>query len=157
MRGKVKADYQTAEKIRITPAYAGKRQDRGPRRRYSRDHPRLCGEKLSAKSAPHLDVGITPAYAGKRLISSISAPPRQDHPRLCGEKGDVDLEWVEKTGSPPPMRGKAVILHRRDRSTGITPAYAGKRHAYYKDISKPKDHPRLCGEKQGDVACCEVR
>ena len=29
----------------------------------------------------------------------------------------------------------------------ITPAYAGKRHAYYKGVSKPKDHPRLCGEK----------
>ena len=45
------------------------------------------------------------------------------------------------------MRGKVVCLCNMKRVIGITPAYAGKRHAYYKGISRPKDHPRLCGEK----------
>ena len=51
--------------------------------------------------------GITPAYAGKSTQRAWTYGHGGDHPRLCGEKGDVDLEWVEKTGSPPPMRGKA--------------------------------------------------
>ena len=48
----------------------------------------MRGKDYNALQAK-LDAGITPAYAGK--------------------SGDVDLEWVEKTGSPPPMRGKATI------------------------------------------------
>ena len=46
------------------------------------------------------------------------------------------------------MRGKAPAIVLQSTSSGITPAYAGKRvrgdvHVYVK-----KDHPRLCGEKE---------
>ena len=87
MRGKAHKSSGTAFLIRITPAYAGKRKEQLAKLEDDKDHPRLCGEKsvftsstgrsggspppmrgkVSAKSAPHLDVGITPAYAGKRL------------------------------------------------------------------------------------------
>ena len=45
------------------------------------------------------------------------------------------------------MRGKAVVFHSRDRSAGITPAYAGKRQGCTGSVSGNQDHPRLCGEK----------
>ena len=70
----------------ITPAYAGKSLQSGYRRHRSRDHPRVCGEKLaimppmttyigspprmrgkaSSSAAPSRLAGITPAHAGKR-------------------------------------------------------------------------------------------
>ena len=72
--------------IRITPAYAGKSSRLPSSKHPPRDHPRLCGEKLSGlffivlikgspppmrgkaqrPYKPHGARGITPAYAGKR-------------------------------------------------------------------------------------------
>ena len=87
MRGKgVKARYERVA-VGITPAYAGKRALSVWRSAFTRDHPRVCGEKLLdeqskpiGKGSPprmrgkghlrllHLAVsGITPAYAGKSL------------------------------------------------------------------------------------------
>ena len=51
----------------ITPAYAGKRQEKPWKRSTSRDHPRVCGEKFTKSFEEHGFVRITPAYAGKSL------------------------------------------------------------------------------------------
>ena len=45
------------------------------------------------------------------------------------------------------MRGKGIVSAFTTLVTGITPAYAGKRGNQTHTRSKPKDHPRLCGEK----------
>ena len=45
------------------------------------------------------------------------------------------------------MRGKGCVYVLRAAKLGITPAYAGKRNAGAVKRRKPKDHPRLCGEK----------
>ena len=67
MRGKEVGVSGDGLQLGITPAYAGKRS-RGQRRRpAARDHPRVCGEKL------------TRYY---RQIPSRGSPP----PRVCGEK-----------------------------------------------------------------------
>ena len=71
--------------------------------------------------------GITPAYAGKSLRIALHAAHRTDHPRLCGEKIQLIASSSKKSGSPPPMRGKAPVLALLARVVGITPAYAGKR------------------------------
>ena len=47
MRGKAAAGVQHQAGQGITPAYAGKRNVRQKPKCCSRDHPRLCGEKLS--------------------------------------------------------------------------------------------------------------
>ena len=66
---------------------------------------------------------------------------------MCGEKSKVDDRQPGGQGSPPHVRGKAV-LHVGDLGyCGITPAYAGKRHEE-NDLPRPdQDHPRICGEK----------
>ena len=131
------------------------------------DHPRLCGEKVltgtkndgfmgspppmrgkarSCKSAGDA-TRITPAYAGKSAQYFTNHAPRLDHPRLCGEKVTVAVPLIPYSGSPPPMRGKAVFLRCGYTAGRITPAYAGKSQARPQQADTSEDHPRLCGEK----------
>ena len=87
MRGKDTSPFVKNVAFGITPAHAGKRQNRGISFNISRDHPRTCGEKTSAHlkedftigSPPHMRgkvftiikhivrYGITPAHAGKSV------------------------------------------------------------------------------------------
>ena len=146
MRGKDPADSVIVEKIRITPAYAGKRIPSVLSDFKHRDHPRLCGEKhqflhclqgllgspppmrgKERKSGVHRDSSrITPAYAGKSSGLWNRECQRKDHPRLCGEKVVVSNDSYFAMGSPPPMRGKVGDAIGGTFKSGITPAYAGK-------------------------------
>ena len=146
MRGKVRHMPLPFLQDRITPAYAGKSTPVQDCSCKHEDHPRLCGEKNSTTgnerrlvgSPPPMrgkddegtatkdKVGITPAYAGKRAICrDVRAVPR-DHPRLCGEKVKTNGKSATEKGSPPPMRGKALMLNYEVLRNRITPAYAGK-------------------------------
>ena len=146
MRGKAEITRTKFDTVGITPAYAGKRNPHSPHFVSSGDHPRLCGEKLHTvcnflgvlgspppmrgkvcqRSLVAIYLRITPAYAGKRSLCESCPRQAQDHPRLCGEK--VAMRKLSKagTGSPPPMRGKALVVSSCISTCGITPAYAGK-------------------------------
>ena len=152
---------------RITPAYAGKRRGIAARLPLLRDHPRVCGEKgqpvpaagLSEGSPPRMrgkvkktqkgiqSAGITPACAGKSLSAALMSARSGDHPRMCGEK----LYWLPVRsccgGSPPHVRGKALLTQCRSAGVGITPACAGKSFAPLAVWFIFGDHPRMCGEK----------
>ena len=69
---------------------------------------------------------ITPAYAGKSWQTTKFIRLSRDHPRLCGEKYVLTITECVFTGSPPPMRGKAVPIPAIAPLPRITPAYAGK-------------------------------
>ena len=161
----------------ITPAYAGKSKREGGQERYQEDHPRICGEKdhrpnrplRPAGSPPHMRgkgiqkrdggvrVGITPAYAGKREVYFRAMHRPWDHPRICGEKSHERTHQAVNEGSPPHMRGKALLRERRHCVVGITPAYAGKREFTSGRCIALGDHPRICGEKQLDGLLCWVQ
>ncbi len=177
MRGKATARVPRRWQFGITPAYAGKSPTLSDVHEVSRDHPRLCGEKISqfledrskAGSPPPMRGkgtlpllpstvgGITPAYAGKSLISIQSLFLDEDHPRLCGEKILRNSPDVLTQGSPPPMRGKVAHRAKHHPAKRITPAYAGKSRGVKSTYTKRGDHPRLCGEKifvfGGDILC----
>ena len=91
---------------------------------------------------------ITPACAGKRLhllpVSTVSG----DHPRVCGEKPLTALKSRGRRGSPPRVRGKAVLVAWSLFLGRITPACAGKSHINERIAGRAWDHPRVCGEKQ---------
>ena len=70
----------------ITPAYAGKRKIIDSVQEITRDHPRLCGEKIYIMANDGFSAGITPAYAGKSTVLAERHNGIEDHPRLCGEK-----------------------------------------------------------------------
>ena len=139
---------------RITPAYAGKREDTVSRPDSPRDHPRLCGEKFLLSFVHSQFCGITPAYAGKSTPATAARIPTGDHPRLCGEKVYDNGAVVNTSGSPPPMRGKAWKKRGLKQRFGITPAYAGKSSRPQKFTELTGDHPRLCGEKSERSATC---
>ena len=48
------------------------------------------------------------------------------------------------------MRGKALYRVDCTYIYRITPAYAGKRYLFLMHLTKIRDHPRLCGEKEVD-------
>ena len=152
---------------RITPAYAGKRPVLHGAGSWSRDHPRVCGEKqgleqplqMQAGSPPRmrgkemqeqlakLTDGITPAYAGKRCFGLRCGVLHWDHPRVCGEKWLIASLTQSLLGSPPRMRGKVAPFTFLFQLGGITPAYAGKRRKNRDRENADRDHPRVCGEK----------
>ena len=117
---------------RITPAYAGKSGYYSTAGSSGKDHPRVCGEKISVKfcctsasgSPPRmrgkvavslvliLAAGITPAYAGNRLWWCRHSAGLRDHPRVCGEKENPLDVLHYYPGSPPRMRGKGYLQVR---------------------------------------------
>ena len=126
MRGKAGL-VQIVGRLRgITPAYAGKRVRRSSTHPGSKDHPRVCGEKLADQTVSKLYSGspprmrgkggsfwtisvlarITPAYAGKSSPKKKENLQYEDHPRVCGEKCASCSTCSVVLGSPPRMRGK---------------------------------------------------
>ena len=103
--------------------------------------------KVKPFLCPLCHKGITPAYAGKSLFTFRKVMRLRDHPRLCGEKYSVYFLPLYGIGSPPPMRGKVLLLHILSGHLGITPAYAGKSDPQTRSSTRSRDHPRLCGEK----------
>ena len=103
--------------------------------------------KGSVPCFPALLYGITPAYAGKSDGGCCANDHSKDHPRLCGEKIAAYGHGVFVKGSPPPMRGKAIIRVLCQLILRITPAYAGKSLGFDIPPGSDRDHPRLCGEK----------
>ena len=169
MRGKGQKGLIFVLQPRITPAYAGKRLLRQLRHITSRDHPRVCGEKVGPVGCVSGWLGspprmrgkvwhgvaladghrITPAYAGKSCIYRSTTSISWDHPRVCGEKLDRMLHHRRMTGSPPRVRGKGAHKPVRLLDGGITPAYAGKSSRARLRCRCTWDHPRVCGEKNG--------
>ena len=167
MRGRVPARRAGCRTKGITPAYAGKRRTTRTSGARYRDHPRVCGEeptgcyncgslpgspprmrgRAEAKEADRLAARITPAYAGKRACSSGVSVGKADHPRVCGEEGLLFRGIGGEGGSPPRMRGREPLRAVTICCVRITPAYAGKRSGWPAVRSKPKDHPRVCGEE----------
>ena len=71
----------------------------------------------------------------------------RDHPRVCGEKYTANATETTVLGSPPRVRGKAVLDEKGGEKYGITPACAGKSMEYSASFRTARDHPRVCGEK----------
>ena len=90
---------------------------------------------------------ITPACAGKRVLVAPSSMPSRDHPRVCGEKAVCVRRADVHQGSPPRVRGKVPPLSGFRHDDGITPACAGKSFSCCTVSAAPRDHPRVCGEK----------
>ena len=67
---------------------------------------------------------------------------------MCGEKFRYVMQGIVQGKSPPRVRGKVIQPQVFRQPQGITPACAGKRVAAHCSKFMPKDHPRVCGEKQ---------
>ena len=152
----------------ITPAHAGKTIAPCVRPSHIWDHPRACGENISAVrtspnsagSPPRMRgkhfrktvelrfTGITPAHAGKTQAVKCIGVPARDHPRACGENEKRRACCRQVAGSPPRMRGKHRAFRYDPAVVGITPAHAGKTALVHLHWRPPVDHPRACGENK---------
>ena len=65
MRGKEKFAMAADMKLGITPAYAGKRKVCDGSRHETRDHPRVCGEKIISMLKASFGAGSPPRMRGK--------------------------------------------------------------------------------------------
>ena len=90
--------------------------------------------------------GITPAYAGKTRPLLHKHENTWDHPRVCGKNSIIAKLVSHVPGSPPRVREKQTLLNFVIRSTGITPACAGKRCSQSVLVAVMWDHPRVCGK-----------
>ena len=95
----------------------------------------------------HIPQRITPACAGNSFFGQDRLPASEDHPRVCGEQRKSLLCAAAKGGSPPRVRGTALVIPPRWMGYRITPACAGNRLHFVFPHSRLKDHPRVCGEQ----------
>ena len=86
MRGKVRAAPLGAGDAGITPAYAGKSIQTFQFVQYHRDHPRVCGEKLSISSAHISQTGSPPRMRGKVRLAFSAAPSCRITPAYAGKR-----------------------------------------------------------------------
>ena len=108
MRGKGRRWPESVAANGITPAYAGKRKVCDGSRHETRDHPRVCGEKIISMLKASFGAGSPPRMRGKVAGICTSGRASKDHPRVCGEKLLSSCISVFAWGSPPRMRGKEI-------------------------------------------------
>ena len=150
----------------IIPAHAGNTTPGWRTWIPRRDHPRACGEHVSAPSAvnacvgssprmrgtpgSHLclsvGVGIIPAHAGNTFVFVFLSVFFWDHPRACGEHALYVVGTVEAGGSSPRMRGTQSWYGNAASLAGIIPAHAGNTAGRQAGGRSHRDHPRACGE-----------
>ena len=152
---------------RITPAWAGKRLITLLKTCRNVDYPRVGGEEhgrskliaLCAGLPPRgrgrgqhplrhrIGNGITPAWAGKSRHPRRHGVASLDYPRVGGEEPEGVTSIGERAGLPPRGRGRETAQHLVLPHRRITPAWAGKSAATYKQTLADKDYPRVGGEE----------
>ena len=99
-----------------------------------------------------LSYRITPADAGKTITVMCKIIIDKDHPRGCGENNVFHQLSIRAQGSPPRMRGKHDLAALDIAIYRITPADAGKTIKIIQFSFRTRDHPRGCGENNGNSA-----
>ena len=172
MRGALLRLWSLLLAVGIIPADAGstpwvRRSTRPPS-----DHPRRCGEHGGIVEKPTIEVGsspqmrgalfakqcgnhssrIIPADAGSTLDPVCFHSDETDHPRRCGEHADPYGRAIRLWGSSPQMRGAPSALDSLGQVPRIIPADAGSTPRHTIGHLMCQDHPRRCGEHQGQIA-----
>ena len=157
---------------RIIPARAGNAAACSRSQAPSPDHPRACGERLVVLCLCHASPGssprvrgthdlpvrlgrpqrIIPARAGNAWPREAVAAPGPDHPRACGERMDAVSHFSGSIGSSPRVRGTPCPLRCPRLRSRIIPARAGNAGWLPCPPHVESDHPRACGERDGQLA-----
>ena len=129
----------------IIPADAGSTPNERDSGGGNRDHPRGCGEHLTAYPVDAFHAGSSPRMRGARPSRKTTVSPRRiipadagstpvckaplrhsaDHPRGCGEHSCKAKRKSTDGGSSPRMRGAQTDGSCRAPAGGIIPADAG--------------------------------
>ncbi len=93
--------------------------------------------------------GIIPACAGSTFCSGAVSHMAWDHPRMCGEHNLRPACKHCNSGSSPHVRGAPSVAMRSRVAAGIIPACAGSTCRRHGTGPEARDHPRMCGEHEG--------
>ena len=135
------------------------------------EHPRVCGENSCLTGGTPAIGGTSPrmrgkrslmlpcffasrnipAYAGKTALVESGDPLKMEHPRVCGENQGQAMPMPWNIGTSPRMRGKRCVLHPIITPRRNIPAYAGKTKRTPTVVTRPAEHPRVCGENPVDA------
>ena len=88
---------------------------------------------------------IIPAHAGQTRRGASPRPASPDHPRACGANDLPVLQFTERSGSSPRMRGKHGVERQNRLPDRIIPAHAGQTGCRCWVDGTGSDHPRACG------------
>ncbi len=131
------------------------------------DHPRVCGEQVTALRQTSMNVGssprvrgaghrrcdalgrtgIIPACAGSSHSFASQRECSRDHPRVCGEQWPPHAPRWCPPGSSPRVRGAGGRTRSLKLASGIIPACAGSSYRIGAGFALVRDHPRVCGEQ----------
>ena len=159
------------QRVRITPAGAGRTQLKTSPHRSPTDHPRRRGENGVAHYNGLIESGsppqargepptsrpgqpnprITPAGAGRTVGIVLAGAFVPDHPRRRGENLLLGRHTCSPSGSPPQARGEQRLLDLGRRWRRITPAGAGRTSTRPARGCRATDHPRRRGENCPDA------
>ena len=92
---------------------------------------------------------IIPADAGSTWPRFARPHTTRDHPRGCREHWSTSPTWILLGGSSPRMRGAHYHRLRTSDPSGIIPADAGSTARRGRLRAYDADHPRGCGEHDG--------
>ena len=92
-----------------------------------------------------LPVRIIPAHAGQTRRGASPRTASPDHPRACGANDLPVLQFTERSGSSPRMRGKHGVERQNRLPDRIIPAHAGQTGCRCWVDGTGSDHPRACG------------
>ena len=92
----------------ITPACAGKRNERSYTYFTRQDHPRMRGEKVFTLLLGALSWGSPPHARGKEEVIKMKIEERGITPACAGKRSARARSRKPALGSPPHARGKAI-------------------------------------------------
>ena len=91
-------------------------------------------------------LGLIPARAGSTKAQHERAKRERAHPRPCGEHENYHSRRYRVQGSSPPVRGALRPVRYLPINPGLIPARAGSTGTPSAIASRPRAHPRPCGE-----------
>ena len=115
VRGKLGAAGEIKQRIRITPACAGKTGPRHERRGRRTDHPRVCGENTTLKAGLSMCDGSPPRVRGKPQKERRRAAFRRITPACAGK---TLRKWRISVVDPSPQPRSSLTSRRAGASIG---------------------------------------
>ena len=171
VRGTGLRDRERSRRRRFIPACAGNGPPPGCRAWPCPVHPRVCGERIPINRKVRMRGGSSPRVRGTgergadrqpdhRFIPACAGNGRSGrgrwrrttvHPRVCGERVSEHFANGVSRGSSPRVRGTEELLGPVAGQRRFIPACAGNGSGPVRRPRWKPVHPRVCGERKGEL------
>ena len=150
-RGTPSTSAASRSSFRFIPAYAGNARRPADAIADHPVHPRMRGERLSVAVRLNSSSGSSPHARGTRSRVPLAPFPVSVHPRMRGERKFRLCIRLSAAGSSPHARGTPSRGQLGPRCLRFIPACAGNADPGPSGMDQPPVHPRMRGERQGEI------